>query len=38
MTVVSIMPENLGNNGTTYRAIAGAAQSVGRTPGKRWTP
>lgn len=34
MTAVSIMPEKLGTNGTTYRAIAGAAQSIGRTPGE----
>ena len=34
MTAVSILPENLGGNGTTYRAVAGAAQSVGRTPGE----
>ena len=34
MTAVSILPENPGANGTIYRAIAGVAQSTGRTPGE----
>jgi hypothetical protein len=34
MTAVSILPENAGANGTTYRAVAVGMQSVGRTPGE----
>jgi hypothetical protein len=34
MTTISILPENPGGNGTTYRAVAGKLQSVGRTAGE----
>ncbi len=34
MTTISIVPEATGPAGTTYRAVAGQAQSVGRTPGE----
>src|SRR5438309_9749773 len=34
MTTVSILPENLGANGTTYRAVAGTLQAVGKTAGE----
>src|SRR5947207_8998126 len=34
MTTVSILAENLGTNGTTYRAVAGKFQSVGKTAGE----
>jgi hypothetical protein len=34
MTTVAIMPDSPGEQGTTYRAVAGTAQSVGRTAGE----
>ncbi len=34
MTTISILPEISGPAGTTYRAVAGKSQSVGRTPGE----
>jgi hypothetical protein len=34
MTAVSILPESVAANDTTYRAVAGDRQSVGRTPGE----
>jgi len=34
MTTVAILPEKLGTNGVTYRAVAGKLQSVGKTPGE----
>jgi hypothetical protein len=34
MTAVAIMPDSPGEEGTLYRAVAGTAQSVGRTAGE----
>jgi hypothetical protein len=34
MTTIAILPESAGPAGTTYRAVAGNAQSVGNTPGE----
>ena len=34
MTTISIVPENPGSPTTTYRAVAGSVQSVGKTPGQ----
>ena len=34
MTTVAIMPDYPGEEGTPYRAVAGTAQSVGRTAGE----
>lgn len=34
MTIVAIMPENRGAEGTTYRALAGSRQAVGKTAGE----
>jgi hypothetical protein len=34
MTTVAILPENAGTDETTYRAIAGSIQSVGKTAGE----
>jgi hypothetical protein len=34
MTTVAILPESLGADGPTYRAVAGGIQSVGRTAGE----
>ncbi len=34
MTTIAIVPETAGDAGTTYRAVAGNAQSVGKTPGE----
>jgi hypothetical protein len=34
MTTIAILPETVGPTGTTYRAVAAQAQSVGKTPGE----
>ena len=34
MTKIAILPEPTTGNGTVYRAIAGARQSTGKTPGE----
>lgn len=34
MTTISIIPEPAGADGMAYRAFAGRAQSVGKTPGE----
>jgi hypothetical protein len=34
MTTIAILPENPGSSPTTYRAVAGNKQSVGRTVGE----
>jgi hypothetical protein len=34
MTTVAILPESRGASGTTYRAVAGKFQSVGKTAGE----
>ena len=34
MTTVAIMPDSPGEEGATYRAVAGSVQSVGRTAGE----
>ena len=34
MTTITILPENAGANGTTYRAVAGKRESAGRTAGE----
>jgi len=34
MTTISIMPENLGNGESQYRAVAGDLRSSGKTPGE----
>lgn len=34
MTAIAILSETAGPAGTTYRAVAGTAQSVGKTPGE----
>jgi hypothetical protein len=34
MTTIAILPEPQAPTGTTYRAVAGQRQSVGRTPGE----
>jgi hypothetical protein len=34
MTTIAILPENPGSPGTSYRAVAGTIESVGRTAGE----